>query len=690
LLGGVLSVLLAPALPPAWMTALVGASPIAVVALGALLDVAAPHSKASKFFSYRTCIGLVVCGIAVGFLHAWFQARSYLDDRWPVEQTDDRVIASVVIDTIPTVAGDSRFFDAIASIEKPEGITHALRIRVTSRAPEVTPHVGETWHLLLKLRPPRGRVNPGAPDTERVLFRERIHALGGVISSTINHKIDEGHRPVDHLRERIATHIDTRVADRDASALIQALAVGVTGSMSREQWRVFKATGTTHLVAISGLHVTLFAVVAFAVARAFWSAVLYRFVPWRRDNFAAAIGFTAATAYATLAGLSVPTQRTLIMLAAWLFTRAVARASPPFHSFALALLLVLILDPFAPLSGGFWLSFVAMAAIILMTSTRFIPRPALLEALTTQASVTVALAPLTLAAFGSVSLVGPFVNLVVIPAMSWVLVPTILFSIVLAPVSSIASDAVLHVAAWMHEQGWPWLAAAGDLTWALIHASPPLWWYAIALPSMFLALMPWPRTLRLALIVWVAPLAAAVEPPPDEGGVDITTLDVGAGTSVIIQTAQHVLVYDTGEVYGTGGRTAESVLIPVLRSRGVRRLDALVLSRLNGVSALGVTALLAEYAVDETFVSDPPPGLPNARDCAADHVWQWDGVGFQTTSGNICVLTLEAAGVRWVVGGGRRLPGDSGSVRVRIRPDGTINGPITARAASRALWRSSP
>jgi competence protein ComEC len=122
------------------------------------------------------------------------------------------------------------------------------------------------------------------------------------------------------------------------------------------------------------LHVTLFAVIAFAAARAAWSAVFYRFVPWPRETFAAVIGFGSAAIYATLAGLSVPTQRTLIMLGVWLFARSVARATPPFHSFALALSAVLVLDPFAPLTPGFWLSFGAMAAIILTTSTRFARR----------------------------------------------------------------------------------------------------------------------------------------------------------------------------------------------------------------------------------------------------------------------------------------------------------------------------
>jgi competence protein ComEC len=421
-----------------------------------------------------------------------------------------------------------------------------------------------------------------------------VHALGTVISASINRKLDAGHRPLDRLRERIARHIDARVADRDAAALISALAVGVTGAMSREQWRIFNATGTTHLVAISGLHVTLFAVIAFALARAVWSAFLYRFVSWPRETFAAITGFIAATAYATLAGLSVPTQRTLIMLGVWLLTRCMARVMPPFHSFALALVMVLLLDPFAPLTPGFWLSFGAMAAIILTTSTRFARRPVLVEALAVQGAVTLALIPLTFASFGSVSLIGPLVNLVAIPAMSWVFVPTILLSIALAPASSVASDTVLHLAAWMHEAGWPWLAAAADVPWALAHATPPVWWYAVASIGILVSLTPLPLAVRIAPLIGVLPLAASVDATPTHGTAEITILDVGEGTAVVVQTAHHVLVYDTGDVYGTEGRTAETVLVPFLRSRGVRRIDTLVLSRLTPAGATAVTAVLSE------------------------------------------------------------------------------------------------
>jgi competence protein ComEC len=711
-LAGVMGALLSPGLPAVWVewaAASIALGGCALAILLRLLNLRNPFTRAPL---NRTFIVTLVCGLAVGYLHAELQARSYLTARWQAEQ---RVFATVTIDTIPSGTVDSLSFDGIATITAPTPVARSLRVRLLSRAPEVTPHVGDRWNLLLTLRPPRGRVNPGAPDFERVLFRERIHALGTVISSSTNRRIDTGHRPLDRLRERIAAHIDAHVVDRDASALISALAVGVTGAVSREQWRVFNATGTTHLVAISGLHVTLFAVVAFAVARAFWSTVLYRLVQWRRENFAAAVGFAAAACYAALAGLSVPTQRTLIMLGAWLFTRAIARETPPFHSFALALVLVLALDPFAPLSAGFWLSFIAMAAIILVTSTRFVRRPVLLEALTVQGLVTLALIPLTLAAFGSVSVAGPLVNLIAIPAMSWIFVPTILLSIVLMPISSAAANAVLGVAAWMHEAGWPWLAAAADLPWAIVHASPPLWWYAIAVPGVVLSLMPWPGSLRLAFVICSFPLALATHPTPVRGGVDITMLDVGDGTSVVIQTAQHVLVYEIGEVYGTGGRTVDNVLVPVLRNRGLRRIDALVLRRLTPINAPGVTALLAEYTVDAMFVVGPPADLPGSRDCATDHTWEWDGVRFRTTLlANVCALAVETsgfqasfsreidlrpAGARWAVVAGRRHPegssdqrvlatADLGAIRFRIDPEAGIDGPIAARAERRALWRS--
>ena len=720
---GVATLLVSPALPCRWC----------VIALGMLAFVAALCCR-------RWRVAMALCGACCGFLLAAHQARDYLMHRWPERLTDERVIAVVVVDSIPAPVDSGWAFDGIVRIERPErapdGVSaavwgEAFRARLISRGTEVRPHAGERWRLLLSLRAPRGRANPGALDFERNQFRDGVHALGAVIASDLNRLVDDGHRPLARLRERISEHIEAQVTDRDASALIAALAVGDTGRVSREQWRVFNATGTTHLVAISGMHVTLFAVIMFALARRVWAGCVtlgWGIASVPRETFAAIFGFLAAAGYAALAGLSVPTERTLIMLGVWLFARSVARASHPFQPFALALLLVLLVDPFAPLSAGFWLSFAAMAAIILSASGRVLRPPRWREALSVQVVVSIALLPFTVALFGSIPLIGLPVNLVTIPAMSWVLVPTVLLALALLPLSTSASDAVLGVAEWMHNLGWPWLAAASDVPWGLIHASPPWWWYVLAVVTLLFAALPWPMLMRLAALACVVPLAASIERPLDAGSAEITALDVGEGTSVVVRTARHALVYGTGDSYGTDGRMTDSVVVPFLRSAGIRAIDRLVIPRASPVAGAGVAALWAEMPVLETLTEEGAVDSASISCASVPNPWQWDGVTFALRAagaGHACVLTVSTAGgevripeggavalegLRWVVVSGRRAQrsiakytrlhpevegaqvlatADQGAIRVRLDAGGP-GAPEAYRASRRALWSDSP
>jgi competence protein ComEC len=315
---------------------------------------------------------------------------------------------------------------------------------------------------------------------------------------------------------------------------------------------------------------------------------------------------------------------------------------------------------------------------------------------------------------------------VAIPAMSWVFVPTILLAI------ATGSDTVLHLAAWMHDVGWPWLAVAGDVPWALAHANPPLWWYAVASVCILISLLPLPIGLRIASLIGVLPLAASIDAVPGNDTAEITILDVGEGTAVVVQTAHHTLVYDTGDVYGTEGRTAETVLIPFLRSRGVHQIDKLVLSRVTPAGAPGVTALLAELPVTQILAGGPSePDLESARSCDDELAWRWDNVSFRTSASTtkVCVLTVEsgggiralmststseftnALGAHWVVVSGRRerngrekaaigrwrasgatvlATADTGAIRFRIDAAQGLAGPMAYRADNRTLWRASP
>jgi len=591
----------------------------------------------------------VVSWACAGWLLAAAAAHEWLEVRWPETAAGERLLVEAIVEDIPVATPYGYRFDAKLTTLRP-GPGRELRARLTVRDHDMRPRAGERWQLLVALQPPRGRLNPGARDPEREWFRQRIHALGTVVTSQLNRRIDAGHRPVAALRERIAARIGATVDDRDAAALIAALAVGATGEMSREQWRVFAATGTTHLVAISGLHVTLFAATAFAAARRLWSAVLWRRLPLPRDTFAIAAGLALATVYALLAGFSVPTQRTLLMLAAWLLARALARASPPSAPLGVALVAVLLLDPLAPLASGFWLSFAAMAAIICVTRPRLGRRAMLREAGTVQLAVAVALAPLTLAWFGAVSLAGLLVNAVAIPVVSFIFVPLVLLAVVCLPVAPLG-EGLLELAAWLHSLGWPWLVAAADVPFAVAHAAPPVWWYAAAAVSLAAASMPWPAPLRAALLIWPLPLAAACPVPPDEGAYEVTFLDAGRATAVVVRTARHTLLYDTGDAYGSDGAAVEHAVLPFLRQQGIERIDALVIGSRRPKGSPGVTALLAAIPVAR-IVNQTAAAESATEGCGGHREWIWDGVRFALIAdapdpkvySGACVLRIEARG----------------------------------------------
>ena len=266
------------------------------------------------------------------------------------------------------------------------------------------------------------------------------------------------------------------MADPAAAALLAALAVGVTADVSRQQWRVFSATGITHLVAISGMHVTFLAMLCMTMARRLWAVLPHLAVRVRREVFAGAVGIVMATAYALLSGFSVPAQRTLVMLVAFLCAREAARACGVLWSVAVALLAVLLYDPLAVLSAGFWLSFLAVASIILLAGTRLHSGGTLRSAASVQVIVSVVLLPVTLMLFGTFSTSGVLVNALAIPVFTFLLVPPVLLATVgyLIPADSTQwiADRLVDVAAVVAGNGYPLLVVVADRRISLLHATP--------------------------------------------------------------------------------------------------------------------------------------------------------------------------------------------------------------------------
>lgn len=575
----------------------------------------------------RAVWGLALCallGAGAAAAHLWDQHAR----RWPTHLDGERVIAVLQVVSLPGLQGGAVEFDALADIEAPQALRRSLRLRVSWRsAPRPLPRVGERWRLLLRVDRLAGARNPGGFDLGPEALRNRLHGRAVVVKAALNARVAPAEPSLDALRARIASAIRDTVEDRDAAALFAGLAVGVTGAMTREQWRVFSVTGTTHLVAISGMHVTLFAWLAAGAARRSWRVLAsWRAPPMAREPFAAAVGITAALGYALLAGFGIPTQRTVVMLAVWWVMRLSGRERSTVEVLGAALLAVLVIDPLAPLSSGFWLSFTAMGVLLLGDLEHAAPRRGALHELAwTQARVGVALAPLTLAWFSSVSLAGFIVNFAAIPVISFVLVPLVLLGMLWAP--------AWRVAELVHDVGWPLLQAAAEWPGAALtlHADP--WWIALAALTVPVWLLPVPPVWRAAalgaFLPWVLVVSGALPraDAPARGEARILVLDAGDGAAVLLRTRRHALLVDTATTFVGGAAGARSRVLPLLRGSGLRRLDLLVLSSADGGRAAGAAEVLAGIEVVQgrhggAWPGAPPPLAP----CARTERWTWDGI----------------------------------------------------------------
>jgi len=534
---------------------------------------------------------------------------------------------------------------------------------------------GERWRLTVRLQRPHGNANPHGFDYEAWLLGQGVRATGYVRASPDNRRLDAFVFRPGHLVERCRDLLRARILDALAgkpyAGVIVALVIGDQRGIEQADWDVFNRTGVSHLVAISGLHITMIAGVAALAASSLWRrsffthAQLPLLLP--AQKVAALAGAGAALVYVLLAGFGVPAQRTLYMLAVVAVALWGGRLTSVSHVLCLALGLVLLLDPWALLWPGFWLSFGAVGVILYAGVGRIgqdAPgwRGALRVAARTQYAVTLGLVPLTLLLFSQVSLVGPLANAVAIPVVSFVVTPlALLGSLLPAPLSSPVL-ALAHLAVDCLAAALGWLATLPLAVWSA--PQPPPWLFALALfgTAWMLAPRGWPQR-WIGAVSWL-PLFALLPSHPPAGTFTVTAFDVGQGMALLVETEQHRLLYDTGPQYAATQNGATRVLLPYLRARGIGRLDGMIVTHSDTDHAGGALTLLE--AMDVAWMSSSlAPGHPAVREAAARHRrceagqrWEWDGVVFEMlqpgaasyadpglkSNGRSCTLRISARG----------------------------------------------
>ena len=587
--------------------------------------------------------------------------------------------AHVQMSTWVAVAAESRDFEVTGTVRglpvaDPRRVRFDFRVRDSDHAPlagsrlrlswydtDATPAAGSVWRLTVRLRRPRGWRNPGDSDYEGWMFANRIVATGYVRAGEA-----VGRAPVlslarlDMVRADLARWIRSALDGYASEGLVRALAIGDRSGLSEDRWRTLRVTGIAHLMAISGLHIGMAAGAAYWLALRAWTLVPRAALLVPAPQAAGVAAMLAALGYALLAGLALPTQRALLMLGVVFASHLARRCVPHSHSLAVALIVILAVDPHSVRAPGFWLSFVAVATILMALATRPAVNPRTVSGrlrmvVTVQAAVTVGLAPVTLVVFAEQSVVSPFVNALVIPLVGVVVVPVILLGLLAGAVHPPAGAAMLAAAAGVLDALWPsieWVAAHA----VMLRAPGEIgaWQLAAAAAGVLIVLAPRGLAPRWLGVAWMLPMLAMRPASVDPGSYRMTVLDVGHGLSVVVETHRHVLVYDTGPRLGTRLDAAALAVLPYLERQGLDGVDRVVLSHGDADHVGGYRRLAGAIPVGAMVANGAVGSHEPDLACTAGTRWDWDGVSFEVLhplrertgfdNAHSCVIRIEGSG----------------------------------------------
>ncbi len=569
--------------------------------------------------------------LSLGVLCCWTAASRQLAAELDPAQEGRTLSLSGWVYSLPENHGPlSEYVFAVESLDGRSpgpGIPEFARLSQAEDAGAV-PVAGQHRRLTVRLRRPRGFMDPGGFDYEGWLFQHGIGATGYVVDAGA--PLPGLRYPLLRLREGLRQRIQTALAGDEFAGMAVALATGDQGGISETQWQVLQATNTVHLMAIAGLHIGVLAGFIFFLCRRAWRRWNWACARCPADIAASAAAFLAATTYAALAGFTLPTERALLMLAAVTLGVILRRRLSGADTLGLALLGVLCFDPLAAGEASFWLSFTAVAAIVFAFSGRLgVSKRRVLELFRTQWAVAIGLLPLLAFFFQRAGVTAPLANFVVVPVYSLTVIPLVLSGAVLLGIWPAAGALLLKGATAIIALTWPFLEHLADLPSASLPApAPPLWTVLLAMAGALWLLMPRGMPARLPALALLLPLFLTPAPGIPAGGFDVTLLDVGQGLSAVVRTARHVLVFDTGPRFRSGTDTGEEVLLPYLASQGIAEPSLAMVSHGDSDHAGGLDSLRAAYPV-MPVLSGAEGRFPDVDVCLRGQHWTWDGVEFQ-------------------------------------------------------------
>ncbi|MGY6269502.1 DNA internalization-related competence protein ComEC/Rec2 [Achromobacter denitrificans] len=670
-----------------------GAGAAWLLAAGCLLASAA--GLRARHAAVRGCAALAL-GLCAGLLNAGARAQHRLGDALADMHHDAVSRLALRIAELPD--GDARGRRFLAELAGPAAPGIPSRIQVAWQAapgaqpgvPELVP--GQVWRMALVLRRPHAALNPAGPDAEGRLFANGVRAVGYVRGQPRLLADRPWATPgvaIERARHHVRVGLRAALGEHRYAPVLIALAIGDQAGVARDDWRLFNRSGITHLVSISGMHVTSIAGIAGLLVAFFWRRARWRGTGLAEHAPARVAGGAAAAVvallYCLLAGWGVPARRTFFMLSVALAATVSRLPVSADRVLACAAAVVVALDPWAPMAPGFWLSFGAVAVLLRIAGAPFDADAGwrarcaarLAQAARLQLTVTLGLTPLLAYLVHQVSLGSPLANAVAIPAVTFVVTPLALLCAALSVAPGGEGLAALagRAGLWAFDLTMGPVGWVGNAEWSSLPVAAAPWpWLALALAGMGWALQArgWPgRRLGWACML---PLLFWRPDRPEPGYWRMSALDVGQGSAILVETASQALLFDAGPRSYGGSDAGERVVAPFLRARGIRRLDVLVLSHADTDHVGGTRAVLAAAPVLRSYAAFdlhaflrrdariwPEAGTPapprDTQRCRRGQHWEADGVTFtflhpardgsgalEDRNADSCVLRVQGAG----------------------------------------------
>lgn len=589
------------------------------------------------------------------WLHQWFIA----DVGMPPSLVIPQAHLAGEISSIPIFTESKSQFQFLIHELNNHPVNASALLNCYTHCPEFKS--GEFWEFDAKLKKPINLANPGNFDYAGKLSANHVTWTGYIKDGSYQRIPSKEHGFwLKKTREHLANTISVAMANSEGLGLVEAITLGVTNHISQAQWDLFRRTGTTHLMVISGAHIGLVAGLTFLLIDWLWRRSAYLCLHCPSQQAASVAALVGAFIYALLAGFAVPAERSLIACALVLGKNILNRRFTGWQAWRYGLFIVLVGEPHAVLLPGFYLSFIAVA-ILISCSQRLVVR-GFKKTLCLQLACLFGLMPMTLYWFSYSATNGFLANILAIPLVGYVIVPLSLIAVLLNQITSISflfvllhylTQGLLIFLNWVDSSAWI------NLDFSL---TQPLAMLALMLAFALAAFLPikavWP-----AIVIMVLSVFMPYQTRPKWGEARVDVLDVGQGLSVFIQTAHHRMLYDTGVQFYNGSDMGKLAILPYFRYHGITSLDKVVISHPDLDHRGGLLSIEQKIPIHELIVNDVP-FYHRGKNCHQYPDWEWDGVrfhflpikaefaGFDKINNTCCVLQVITSG------GAVLLPGD--------------------------------